>query len=502
MNKLKLISILFLFLFTYTFTFCNQSSFFKEISFKDADFTTLKYADFDILQINPRIISILKDSTTFNNQDFKMGLYNDNKDNALVITERFSSNIISSIKIGTTVKDIKTQLGNNYETIETNNKSIPIYIYYKSKDISVLFYINNKNTLAKAVLGFTPKDLTYHKTILKDILNAVSDDSVIYSDFVNSNKELSNLFQDFHIHGGGQGLVSEIGIEATSLDTVDVTVYRNFKGILYSIPNDKINLSYINKDFYQISLENAMFQYDFICESIQSNGIVSPSGKYTFCYIFEYSMCYYSFIRKNDFSEIDNYINLGRIGNYFWLTDNLILYDGDIESKCLIFDVKKNKDILNVAEFISKNCNLQVNDCQFTINSVGKNYFLVEDSNSDKIYKILYTINNNQTISLKLAPEKEDKIITDIVNWNHPTKQIFIKNNIILSKVILTRDNKYPIFYVKSISKSFDESSLFLKELAEKNGYWDFKVTDNIHSIEVSCDKNKHSITSVYSDFK
>ena len=161
MNKLKLISILFLFLFTYTFTFCNQSSFFKEISFKDADFTTLKYADFDILQINPRIISILKDSTTFNNQDFKMGLYNDNKDNALVITERFSSNIISSIKIGTTVRDIKTQLGNNYETIETNNKSIPIYIYYKSKDISVLFYINNKNTLAKAVLGFTPKDLTY-----------------------------------------------------------------------------------------------------------------------------------------------------------------------------------------------------------------------------------------------------------------------------------------------------------------------------------------------------
>ena len=479
--------------------FSNPALSLKEIDSKTAGFTHISFSNFSTEKLNSRVYSLLLHPDFFNNQDFKNGLYHTNDDNTLIITERFSSNIIDTIKIGSSANEIKKILGSDFESVNDNNQT---YLYYKSKDISILFYLNNQHILTKAVLGITPKDLTYNKSILKSIITTVADESVVYSEIINSNKEFSNLFQDFHIHGGGQGLRSEIGIEATSLDTIDVTVYRNFKGTLYNLTNKEINILYVNKDYYQTKLEDDMFQYDFICDSIQTNGIVSPSGRYTFCYIIEYSMCYYSFIRKNDFSEADNYINLGRIGNYFWLTDNLILYDGDIESKCLIFDVKKNKDILNVAEFISKNCNLQNDDCEFTIDSVGKNYFLVKDNNSDKIYKILYTINNNQTISLKLAPEKEDKIITDIVNWNHPTKQIFIKNKIILSKVILTRDNKYPIFYVKSISKSFDESSLFLKELAEKNGYWDFKVTDNIHSIEVSCDKNKHSITSVYSDFK
>lgn len=93
-------------------------------------------------------------------------------------------------------------------------------------------------------------------------------------------------------------------------------------------------------------------------------------------------------------------------------------------------------------------------------------------------------------------------IITDLGKWQHPVKEVFKKNKLTLVSVELTNNKTYPTFIVKSLEGVTAESSDFLYSLSEKNGYWDFRITDGTRFVNVYCDKTKKIITKAESNEK
>lgn len=95
--------------------------------------------------------------------------------------------------------------------------------------------------------------------------------------------------------------------------------------------------------------------------------------------------------------------------------------------------------------------------------------------------------------------------IKDIENWNHPTKSVFKEWDYTVTIVQLLKDKTYPIFYVqKDTEAAADESFYkysFLKEVAEKNGYWDFKIVNDLGDfVSVECDKNQKRVVKSVSN--
>ncbi len=93
--------------------------------------------------------------------------------------------------------------------------------------------------------------------------------------------------------------------------------------------------------------------------------------------------------------------------------------------------------------------------------------------------------------------EKEYKlleIIRYIEGWKHQTKSILINNGFKIEKVEL--DGNYPIFYVKYNENSIAEKTVFEKisqEIFKANGYWDFKIVDEVNKFAASITGDKKS---------
>ena len=92
----------------------------------------------------------------------------------------------------------------------------------------------------------------------------------------------------------------------------------------------------------------------------------------------------------------------------------------------------------------------------------------------------------------------EGDVITDITTWEHPTKKVFEKYNIVVDKIELLNDKTYPVFYCSFPQKiDFNDQSSkqfylpILNKLAKENGYWDFKLQDSngVISISATCEK-------------
>lgn len=94
-------------------------------------------------------------------------------------------------------------------------------------------------------------------------------------------------------------------------------------------------------------------------------------------------------------------------------------------------------------------------------------------------------------------------MITDITTWEHPTKKVFEKYNIVVDKIELLNDKTYPVFYCSFPQKiDFNDQSSkqfylpILNKLAKENGYWDFKLQDSngVISISATCEKKMEKI--------
>lgn len=90
-------------------------------------------------------------------------------------------------------------------------------------------------------------------------------------------------------------------------------------------------------------------------------------------------------------------------------------------------------------------------------------------------------------------------VITDIAKWRHPTKAIFNKYGFTVLKIELFENNTYPVFHVKTDLSQNIYNQQMLIELAEKNGFWSFKLIDGQDYVEVYCDKNQKKIINMIS---
>lgn len=102
--------------------------------------------------------------------------------------------------------------------------------------------------------------------------------------------------------------------------------------------------------------------------------------------------------------------------------------------------------ILTIFLFVS--CSNHVNN---PVNS-GKNVETLQENNAErKILKDDISIQKaTETVNLdKQEKTSENEVVTDIINWNHPTEKVFKDWHYTLTKVKLISNKTYPVLYIK-----------------------------------------------------
>lgn len=114
-------------------------------------------------------------------------------------------------------------------------------------------------------------------------------------------------------------------------------------------------------------------------------------------------------------------------------------------------------------------------------------------------------VNKNENINLGVKNEVKEKknlkAVENIEQWRNPAKEYFDNKNIKLTNAEITEDKSYTIFYIENIDESYFVNRKFIKEVAEVNGYKDFKIASDEHFADVKCDKIKEIIKNVTTDF-
>jgi hypothetical protein len=198
-----------------------------------------------------------------------------------------------------------------------------------------------------------------------------------------------------------------------------------------------------------------------------------------------------------------------------------------IKGRILKIESEPGNLIYILTEYDNKNFIFQVNEKEFNSfycadtfedgASFGKikDIFSYSTDDSQQIFLSIFQINKEYPLKLirvtsniwkeiKLNPGSntfnEKVVITEIKNWDHPTKNVFKSYGFIVNKVELLKNKTYPVFYViHNDSQSIYDFKL-LREITEKNGYWDYKIVDGKGYIEVFCDRKQNKIIRTVSD--
>jgi hypothetical protein len=99
------------------------------------------------------------------------------------------------------------------------------------------------------------------------------------------------------------------------------------------------------------------------------------------------------------------------------------------------------------------------------------------------------------------AQDRDVVVITDVVSWEHPVKKVFARYSVVLKKVELLRNKKYPVFYVDlpwdpQTSPNASQLNRLATELFLANGKNDYAIQsdgDGIR-IEYKFDKPKKTL--------
>ena len=106
-------------------------------------------------------------------------------------------------------------------------------------------------------------------------------------------------------------------------------------------------------------------------------------------------------------------------------------------------------------------------------------------------------------ISMFLAVDtslaSEVTVISNIKEWQHPVKDIFIKHKVILYKVEL-HNKTYPIFYVKfPYDPRLGHNDKYFKplyyETLKANGFWNYAFVDRSFQCKINITWDKQSKT-------
>lgn len=186
--------------------------------------------------------------------------------------------------------------------------------------------------------------------------------------------------------------------------------------------------------------------------------------------------------------DFEDYLQLDNEGKYM---SEMVFYSGgypdenDSEKVKVLYtigtreDSNQFKELRKIAEKNNETIYYNEINCVYCFriteeqsNELMEPYIKIREKAKENIKKLTYTYNK-----LFEEFEKPKKVISDISNWKHPTKDVFEKYGIMLSRVEIIEN--YPIFYTKFKKKKSDnEMKKILEELLKANGYWDFEIKD------------------------
>lgn len=197
----------------------------------------------------------------------------------------------------------------------------------------------------------------------------------------------------------------------------------------------------------------------------------------------------------------ENYFKIDNSGNFI---STIIFYSaGSIDEDLYTIGAWDDSIEFNQLKMIAKenNENLYYNQIR------GVYCFRITEEQSDELMKPYLKIRKKAEENIKKVTytydelfgefDKTKKIVLDISTWTHPTKEIFLSQNIELAKVIID-DKKFPIFYISKMPEKFNILNYnFLSDLAEKNGFWDFGIKTKDNLLKVVCDKSKKRVVKI-----
>jgi hypothetical protein len=312
----------------------------------------------------------------------------------LVISERFTQEIIGNIKIGSSINDVVGLLG------EPSAKEGD-YLFYKTNKAYIAFKGTDK--VETSILAPIPK--SYDKEILNKLLSVFGTKDA--KDLLSVLQEDNNINEFFevngHIHGGGWYADSDNGISVDDFDEFTITVYNNFEGNLYK-PNDI--LIYENKDYMFEKLRRGLEGYYIINEEFKDAGVLSPNGKYNSIYEWNTSDSHYFIIRTMDYSRPDFPIG-APAGEYKWINDDYLLYLDAYST--LPFAIRASEDsesqainIFYATGLIKTNDSTEgmgINDIE--IADIKDNMIQLKDKENGKEYQFQYTVRADGGLEFK-----------------------------------------------------------------------------------------------------
>ncbi|QHW31347.1 hypothetical protein GZH47_11155 [Paenibacillus rhizovicinus] len=91
-------------------------------------------------------------------------------------------------------------------------------------------------------------------------------------------------------------------------------------------------------------------------------------------------------------------------------------------------------------------------------------------------------------------------VYVDLQKWNHPTKNVLLKNGIKLNQLKLV-GGTYPVYAVTMPKNSTLQNAKglesFLQDMAKANGYWSLELTDGKMDMKVTADPKARKVTKL-----
>ena len=363
------------------------------ITRKEAGLSTISPLDSAKFIVNKRLKELLAAPESYKNSDYKNGIVIERE---VLVSERFKDNIVNDLKIGTDIDYVKKVLGQPNVTSDIG------FVFYKTKDYYLGFKGYSKVECAILVNRSIPND----KDILRLIVEQLEAENDI-GEILYGNQSLAALFDESgHINGGGWYRHSYSGIEIVQFDSKTITIYNNYEADLYKVKDFKYDIKFVDSDYQVKNAINTIQAYIADNYEFDTLGVLSPSGKLKCTYYWGYSMSYYFKIRTLDNSKPDFRVSVPA-RDFKWLTDDYILYLNNWFTEPYIVKVSENTPyesiniMFNLGVF-DKDDSVQDSPFNFSIKSINGNIITLYDSESNKEYKVEYSI-GNKGIEVKLA---------------------------------------------------------------------------------------------------
>lgn len=336
-------------------------------------------------QINKRIVEITLNPSVYKNADWKNGLIPDG--NHLIVTERFKGDVVDQLRIGDPVATVKAKLGKPSFVEED-------FFFYKTAQYYIGF--KGRKTVEQAVFAATPK--LKDADILKKLvtaLNANDDLATVVADDASAKA----FFDDNgHVHGGGWYAYAEEGIEAVQFEDNTITVFNNFEGKLYiTFSNSKYQVVYENIDSKIQRMQRSVYGYLDIRNRMKTEGLLSPSKKFTALYEWITSDSQYFIIRSNDNSAPDLDVR-AMVQNYWWLNDSFLLATDFISQRPIVIPIRSGSGAEPIDVF--KAVGIQTGDSmdEIKITDIKANSFVVKYDG--KTATITFAVDKNNKLRL------------------------------------------------------------------------------------------------------